>query len=281
MTKRTLSSIFQFFFRTHARHRAAALSYFLTLTIFPFLLSLSLLLGAFHKNAAALFQMAGNLLPSEMVDLMVLFLNGTKNGSLDLFLLALFSTLSCASGAVRVILSYGDEIFHTPRRHSVIEIVSSVLFSLLLLSCVYLSAAILLSGPWLLKTISSFSMLSFFSQVGPVFSLFAGRWRWLRFLFLFFLAFVLFSLLFFLLTRRTSVSKRAIWEGSIVTAGGILLCSFLFSFSLSFTTRYTLIYGFLASIIILQVWIYLSSNILFFGVCFLHIRSEFLQKLSP
>ena len=48
----------------------------------------------------------------------------------------------------------------------------------------------------------------------------------------------------------------------------MVACSVLFSWFIGLSSRYTLVYGSLASLIILLVWLYFCGNILLLGAIF-------------
>ena len=59
-----------------------------------------------------------------------------------------------------------------------------------------------------------------------------------------------------------------------LAAIALAAASMLFSFFMSRSTRYSLIYGSLASVIILLVWLYLCGNILILGSAFNYVLDD-------
>ena len=55
---------------------------------------------------------------------------------------------------------------------------------------------------------------------------------------------------------------------SLVSAFALVVASGIFSWFLSMSTRYSLVYGSLVSLIILLVWLYPCGQILFLGIVF-------------
>ena len=64
---------------------------------------------------------------------------------------------------------------------------------------------------------------------------------------------------------RDRVSRRGLWGFSAVTALAMVGCSAVFSWFIGMSSRYALVYGSLASLIILLVWLYFCGNILLLG----------------
>ena len=61
------------------------------------------------------------------------------------------------------------------------------------------------------------------------------------------------------------MGKRVLLLSSLLTAAAIAAASVLFSWFIGMSSRYALVYGSLASLIILLVWLYLCGNILLLG----------------
>ena len=93
------------------------------------------------------------------------------------------------------------------------------------------------------------------------------EWQWFRFLLLFLLV-----LLFVLLTYRMAAPRGEprppVLSGAFLAAGALVAATALFSWFIGLSSRYSLVYGSLASVIILLVWLYLCGNILILGDVF-------------
>ena len=90
-----------------------------------------------------------------------------------------------------------------------------------------------------------------------------GRlWAWLRYLLLF-----CFVLLLVLMVYRAGAPRGACRSGAVLLSSlgaalSIVGASVLFSWFIGLSSRYALVYGSLASLIVLLVWLYLCSAIL-------------------
>ena len=84
-------------------------------------------------------------------------------------------------------------------------------------------------------------------------------------------------LLFVLLTYRLSLPRGGprppILPGAVLASGALVAFSVLFSWFIGLSSRYSLVYGSLASVIILLVWLYLCGNILIVGNVFNYVWS--------
>ena len=59
--------------------------------------------------------------------------------------------------------------------------------------------------------------------------------------------------------------KKVLRLTALLSAGALVACSVLFSWFIDMSSRYSLVYGSLASLIILLVWLYFCGNILLAG----------------
>jgi membrane protein len=121
----------------------------------------------------------------------------------------------------------------------------------------YLSLVVILTGSWF------FSLLKQFLHITTI----PGHWSWMRYCLLFALMF-LFLALFFRTTVPRAKPRPPVLVGAALTAVLMVAASGLFSWFLGQSSRYSLVYGSLASIIILMVWLYLCGTILILGTVF-------------
>ena len=96
----------------------------------------------------------------------------------------------------------------------------------------------------------------------------SGLWRWTRYLLLFFFFLLLVLVIYRVGTPRDRVGRRIVRGAALLASLAMVACSVLFSWFIGLSSRYTLVYGSLASLIILLVWLYFCGNILLLGAIF-------------
>ena len=69
--------------------------------------------------------------------------------------------------------------------------------------------------------------------------------------------------------------------GALAASAALAIASVIFSFLMSNSTRYSLVYGSLASVIILLVWLYLCGNILIMGNVFNYVIYMLRKEKRP
>ena len=89
----------------------------------------------------------------------------------------------------------------------------------------------------------------------------------------------LFILLLYRFTAPLGKPRPPVVPGALGASAALAAASAIFSFLMGNSTRYPLVYGSLASVIIMLVWLYLCGNILIMGnavnyVLFTHRRER-------
>ena len=96
--------------------------------------------------------------------------------------------------------------------------------------------------------------------------IFGELWRWLRFVLLFFLLYIIIHLIYLVTAPKgMKMFRMPRSKGAFVAAFALVTISIIFSWFIGMSVKYTLVYGSLASVIILMIWLYLCGNILILG----------------
>lgn len=255
---RFVREIVELYFSAHVSRSAASLAYFLILTFFPILICINAFVGALELDIRLVVDVLERFVPGGVAEILAEYVQYvTDNSSYGMFLAGVAATLISASAAVRSLMSIMDDIYGKTNYPGVWGTVVSLLFALLLLVTIYLSMAVLLTGNWFFHLLEQYLHLPNLIQ----------EWQWLRFVLLF--AFVL---LFILLLYRVSAPigkpRPPVLTGAVLAAVALVAASVLFSWFIGLSSRYSMVYGSLASVIIMLVWLYLCGNILILGNVF-------------
>ena len=231
---------------------AAALSYYLTLTVFPFLICASAIIGIVNLQDTDAFAILEGVIPEAAIATLSDYFDYITNSRTEVMLtIGLIAMLTSSSAAFRSFTGITGEIQGKMRFSGVWRWVISFVFSILLLGAIYASALIVLSGEWL----TGFLELHF-----DILEL-TTLWSWTRFLLLFFILFaVIYSV--YLISAPKHATKMSRLPGALTASIVLVIASMLFSQLITFSIRYELLYGSLASFIILMVWLYTCALIL-------------------
>ena len=246
------------YFTRHVSRAAAELAYFLILTFFPIMICISAFVNELHLDLTALLEQADPFLPEGVLVLFRDYLTYIDtNQSAAMLLTGAFLTVLFASAAVRGLMNIMHELYGRATFRGLWQVVASVLFSVLLLATIYLSLAVVVTGNW------------FFHLLGQVLKLEnlvdqAGVWQSVKYLLLLAMVF-LFILLLYRFAAPLDNPRPPVVPGALAASAALAVASMIFSVLMGNSTRYSLIYGSLASVIILLVWLYLCGNILIMG----------------
>lgn len=248
------------YFSKRVARSAAELAYFLILSFFPVLICLNAFAGLLPLETGDLLEGAAPFLPGQAVDILRDYIGYiTQNESSGMLAAGIIMTLFSSSAAFRALMNIMGDIYERKSFRGLWQILASVLFSVLFLITIYLSLVVLLTGEWL------------FQLIEGVFQVDAGEllwnWWWMRFLLLFCLV-LLFVMVAYRMSAPRGKPQPPILTGAVLSAAALVAASVLFSWFIGMSSRYSLVYGSLASVIILLVWLYLCGNILILGNVF-------------
>lgn len=252
--KAVFSALAEIYDRERIPQASAALSYFLTLTFFPLLICLYTMLGGLFPATDEVRSILGALLPAKTVDTIVDFLSYvSENLSTPMLVMALTVLLSSSSAAFRTIDRVIGAMRGRKRFSGMFSFVFSFSFSILLLAAVYFSVLLIVTGKWFLEKADRYIMFMNISD----------GWSWWRFVLLFLLLFTLICGLY----RITAPAGGAfrLLPGTAFAAGALVTVSIVFSAFIGASTKYPTVYGSLASIIVMMLWLYICGMILFLG----------------
>lgn len=258
-------------YRLYSRHNisraAGALAYFFVLSVFPLLLCVNALVGMAHVDIRSLLRSLDGILPRQALELVGEYVaDVSASGSPALLYAAVPAIILSASAALRVLLDTMDELYDHPRDTGVRRIAVSVLFSVLFLVTVYLSVLVIFTGDWFLRWLVH--VLPPQLAVTVNLTALSALWRWLRYLLLFCFVMLLVLSLYRLGTPKHQVRRTPLLASALLCALALVVASVVFSWFIGLSSRYSLVYGSLASIIILLLWLYLCGTVLLLGAVF-------------
>ena len=255
---RFVADVVDVYFSKRVGRAAAELAYFLILTFFPIMICISAFVDMLHLDMTSLLDQAANFLPGGVVVIFREYLNYIHtNQSTAMLLSGAFLAVLFASAAVRGLMNIMHEIYGRATFRGFWQLVASVLFSILLVATIYLSMAVVVTGNW------------FFHSLGQLLKLDDlverfGTWQWVKYLLLLGMVF-LFILLLYRFAAPLDRPRPPVVIGALAASIALAIASMIFSALMGGSTQYSLIYGSLASVVIMLVWLYLCGNILILG----------------
>ena len=246
------------YFQKQIPRASAGLAYFLLLTVFPLIICVHAFLGLLHLDSIQIIAYIKGIFPEASLEMIEVYLSYisriSENQSGTLLFAGVIMVFTTASAAFRTMMRIMADVYEEKPIRGLRGFIISSLFPFGLLVTIYLSIGVIVTGDWLLSWISQHFEFSQFFFI----------WRYLRFLLLF-LVFFLFILIISSVAVPKGTPRVPIIIGSAVSSCALVAASILFSWFISMSARYSLVYGSLVSIVVMMVWLYLCGNILLAG----------------
>ncbi|BDF68994.1 hypothetical protein CE91St43_29660 [Oscillospiraceae bacterium] len=253
--------IVDLYFTKRVSRSAAELAYFLVLSFFPALICINAVIGTLDLDVTSLLEEAALIIPAGAQAVLTEYVGYiTSNNSHALLLGGIVMMLFSASAAMRSLMNVMDDIYERKTYTGLWQVVASVAFSVLFLLTIYLSLVVVLTGNWFFHLLED--LLRRIPRLAEV--TLPWEWQWMRFLILFCLV-LLFVMLLYRATAPRGRPRPPIFTGAVLASAALVGASVIFSYFIGLSSRYSLVYGSLASVVILLVWLYLCGNIVIMG----------------
>ena len=246
------------YFSKRVGRAAAQLAYFLILTFFPIVICVSAFLDRLDLNLDSLLDQAAPFLPESVTAIFQDYITYIDtNQSAAMLISGTFLTVLFASAAMRGLMDMMGELYGRTTFRGLGQLVVSVLFSVLLLVTIYLSLAVMVTGNWFFHLLGQALGLDGLAERFSV-------WQWGKYALLLSMVF-LFILLLYRFAAPLGKPRPPVVPGALGASAALAAASAIFSVLMGNSARYSLVYGSLASVIIMLVWLYLCGNILIMG----------------
>lgn len=245
---------------------AAALTYYLLFAMFPLLIFISNLLGLLELNVDSITTTLLPIMPDDVVYLLEAYLNHVDDTSSQVLLW--FSLAFSVWFPLRAVQSLMDDVRgayqlkkpEKPVRYAIRQ----VLFTIAFLVIVVLTLVISVFGRRFIFTVTQWLGLD---QILPLSPSLLNLWQYLRFILLCVLMFAVLVLLYTVAQDKRS-SIKSLMPGITLSLVAWLVISIGFSVYVENFGSYSVIYGTLGTVIVLLVWLYMTSFILILGAEF-------------
>lgn len=258
-----IRQLMQRYFSDNITQSAAELSYFLLFSVFPLVIFLNSLLSAFHVSVNGLSPIL-EFMPQTLQLLITQYFEyvaGIPAASPMIIGIAL--TLYFLSRVIRSLMRTVNRIFRVEvRRGPVQEFALSVLFTIGFLASTIGCLLAVVIGRTLLWRLPEWLPFFSYELAGNIYD--TGYPLMITFIFLYLLLF-----------NRVVPNVRLKWReaapGALFSLTFWLLISLVFSFYVDHLGNYSVLYGSLGAIIVLMLWLYLTSIVILLGALVNHI----------
>lgn len=233
---------------------AAALSYFLTMTVFPMLIVIYSLLGSSYEKAMRILDFARRFLAEDTAAYIGEFLRYVAaHNSTAMLIAGLSLVLTSASAATRTMDFTIAEMQGGQRFKGARSFVLSLLYSAIFVMTVYFSMVVMLTGREVMARIN---------DILPFVDL-SLSWNWMRFVVMFGIELTFIWVIY--RVPQKSGEKYHVFTGALIASLSIVADSVVFSIFIGASTRYPLVYGSLSAVILLMFWLYTCGLIIYCG----------------
>ena len=252
-----IGQIFHYYNDKQIPLASAALCYYMTMTAFPLIICLYTLLGNNYARAVSILTFAEGVLSADAVQTIRSFLAYVeKNHSMGMFVAGITVLLTSASAGVRSMEVTIGRMQGGQRYPGIGGLLFSLVFAIVFLAATWFA---------ILAMFTSRDLLNIVNQKLPFIDI-SGSWLWIKYLLL---GGIMFLILWGIYrVSRMRSNRYPTWPGAILATLGIVGMSLLFSMFIAASTRYSLVYGSLASIILLMIWMFFSCQVIYIGAAF-------------
>lgn len=235
----------------------AQITYYLILSIFPFLLFLLNVLSYAPINTNEIIQQITTILPGGTGDIVVDVVNETLNAkSTTLLSIGMITTIWMSSNGISAIIKGLNKAYDKGEDRPFWKVKGIALLFTIGLTLIILFALLMLIFGELIG-----NYIFGFLGVAEIFSMI---WSIIRYLVPFLVMVFIFSMLYKYVPNHR-IKFNEVIPGAVFSTLGWIITSQLFSIYVNNFGNYARVYGSLGGIIILLIWLYLSSMIILLG----------------
>jgi membrane protein len=244
---------FKIYREVRGERSAAELAYYLTLSLFPLLICLNALLPAFNLSSRDVLKWGSGIAPATVLRLFAEYtdyISGQNTtamliGAVTLMLISGSAAFRAITGVSRQILlvEMCDERNRGGILRGILRYGLSFVFAIGFLLAIYLASIVIVADGMLPDTLLPPLLRSLLRYA------------------------VLFVILLTMVwgVYLSAAPKRKHFKGAVASAAALYGIGILFSRTIELSTNYSLVYGSLAALVLLMIWLSLCGNVLVCG----------------
>ncbi|OKP80743.1 ribonuclease [Paenibacillus helianthi] len=236
---------------------SAQLTYYLILSLFPFLIFIMTLIGYAHISVEDKIRDLEQIMPAEAISIIQEILKDVAEGrSQALLSFGMLATLWAASKGINAIIKGLNRAYDIEESRVFWKIRGIAFLATLFIGLVVLlSILLLVLGSWLKTQVFLLVDLPYgFQKI----------WDLLQYAVPLFIMFIVFTLLYWIAPSRR-LRLKEVMPGAMFATLGWIITSTLFSIYVNQFSSFTETYGSLGGVTVLLIWLYISSIIILAG----------------
>lgn len=276
INKNNLNKIIKEFNIGEINSKAAEMSFFLLLSLFPFVMftiSSIVYIPILHLNKYISF--FENFMPESAFRVVLSIINSAlSNKSVGFTIMSFFLTIWSSSRAVRAIIKGANRSYKVKETRSYIKVtIVGLLLTVGLLLSIFISMIFLVFGERIGYIIFDFIGLdNIFIKIWDIFRYSIGI-----------LTIIIILMYLYKYTPNKKIKIKDTILGALISTIGWIIVSLLYSYYSNYYANYEIIYGSIGGIIALITWIYLSSWAILIGAevnAKLYLLKQYRKKIN-
>lgn len=240
---------------------SAQLSYSFVLAFFPFFIFLMTVIGFLRLDSQQVLIFLETLLPNEvyfLIQNIVKFVIDSREGSL--LSLSLFLSIWSSSAGFRGVMRGLNKAYNVvDTRNYIIKIILSIVYTIGLVLLIILMLILVVFGG-----VIGDLFVKFFVDYVDV-NIVLNSWYVIRYSFVIILMVVVFAIIYYYVPVVKNKSLFKVIPGAVFTTFSWIGISIGFTFYVNNLSNYSALYGSIGAVIVLMIWLFLTSMIILLG----------------
>lgn len=258
--KSTFKKLLSMYFHKLSKHDTfgltAEMSFYLLTALFPFVILLFIIATQISDSMQNMLLNVISFLPKD-VEVMITSMLMSFKQNLAIIITSGVLALWYMSNVITTLTKALNRFYDVKETRGILKLRGmTLLFAVFVIVLILMSFALIVFGEGTHFLIEYTQLLPFLNT--------ETVWNYTRYLVIFFVIFLTILMVFKHLPNK-QLSFKAVSGGAALTSFAWCIASYGFSFYVNYFSRYHVIYGSLASIIILVTWTYLTSFVILFG----------------
>lgn len=238
-------------------YTSGSMAYFFTLSFFPFIMFLNALIGLLDLDSVQLFNIMTPFFPEQVSNIIVGYNEYIANiSNKPVLIISIIISLYSASRAIGSMIISLNSIYDIEKqRFFIVDWIISCIFTVAIGVVILLLAVSIITSTKVMGKI--YEVLSISAPSVALTNIIVTL------LTLIIIFFIIFSL-YYIMPNKKMQAKKLI-PGSIFSTFGIAMMGVFVSGYVRLSTRFSLLYGSISTIIVVMLWFYLFGNIISIG----------------
>ena len=255
--KKWLHSLFQIIQVPEMKILPGHIAFFLVLSIIPIITLIGFIASFFSISIESLIQVATNIVPEEIMDLLMPFITG-KGMDMNISVFMVIGFVLASNGPHAIIVAC-DTLYNEKDKSYLHTRVKAFVLTILLMLLFFFCLVVLAFGNSILNMILQMDVLS------HIHTQLYWAFLFIKYPFAFILIYWMIKMLYTMAPSK-KIPSKSVTKGALFTTIMWLIVTSIFSFYISHFGSYDLFYGGLSSIIVMMIWVYILSYVLVIGI---------------